>query len=594
MSNSPIPGRPAADVVADEDEAVDAAATTPPPAKRPRGGQCQPWSQRRSEFLALIGDKYPHFSLDEAFAEEAWPDLVKGKDSRITGKCARCAVAVSASIAHIMGKQGLPKCKTESCRHATQAAAPAENVAVARGEEGGGWQADDSEPRPKLNHNSDFKVVMDFFATYHPTVRLAARLRCHAGWESSIVSQASVIEATCTLCGAERACAAQNILFNGQGFCRPCKILTSGLEDAMRLYRHANVAISNPHMAAESAKSQRYLHVDLECLNRGCGWKGVQSVRYHKVLRNRDPTLIINPCKKCNDVLPWKGEAGFGAFLQILEHYKETRFYTSAITLSQWLQRVENQNSLVRIRCVLCDETRDVRLSNFQQGGSVGCGCLRSAVAFEAELTRLLPHARVRAEVSLKDATGTFDFVMLRDRAEYLQTCHDFGVGAAQEIPLIAFELDGPQHFSLVIYGYPNEEIGKRDFCKDLTSCEAGVTLIRLQQRSLWREAASSARLHLDPPSPSSWKEYLRSALAFALQRPGGRIICEDAPNYVDDRGSAYARLREGTALAGVVRDPALGQGVIRRLAADHIPRSRRLNPATFEAGVSAAAHTDL
>ena len=111
------------------------------------------------------------------------------------------------------------------------------------------------------------------------------------------------------------------------------------------------------------------------------------------------------------------------------------------------------------------------------------------------------------------------------------------------QIPRIAFELDGRQHFSLVIYGDRNEEIGRRDFDKDLTACEAGITAIRLQQHSLWQEAAASARQHLAPsPQPPSRKEYLGSALAYALQLPGGRIIYEDAPNYVGGCGSGSVR----------------------------------------------------
>ena len=516
-----------------------------------------PWSKKRFLFVQHITKEYPDFTMDETFNEEAWPKLVKGKDSRITGKCCRCGVANGGSIAHIMGKQGLPKCKTAACREP-----PSEALAQVDNEEGEEGADEQEVTRPKLTHNANFDVVMDFFKTYHPSMQLAAHLRTLQGWEANIVTQSSVIEATCTLCGSVCKCAAQNILFNGQGFCRSCKVLTRGWEEALRIYKHAAAAITNPHMAQEGS-GQRYLHVDVECLNAGCGWKGEQSVRYHKMLHKKDPTALISPCKKCNSVVPWKGEGGYHNLLAILEHYSETRFYKMVLDLPQWLHCVINCNSKVPIQCAICDEVREVRLSSIQQGSSVGCGCLRAVLAFEAELKRLLPGIEVKSEVKIKDTSGTFDFAVFVGTPEdnsrsYLDICGCLGLNPAPTTPRIVFEHDGRQHFDLSIYGEKNVEIGKRDLFKDLYACKEGITVIRVQQTSVWKD-------------DSPWKEFLKSAIAYALVNPGGRIICEDAPNYVD--AGEYVRFRAGTALSEVTRSACLQHGVLREFHPEKVDK---------------------
>jgi hypothetical protein len=547
-------GRPEKRLRGVELEAPSSSSAAPPPpavpaqAEEPSGGRNTPWSKKYAYFAKHLQEKYPDFKLDDTFSEEAWPELAKnGKDSKITGSCRRCGAPNGGSISNIMGKQGLAKCKTSACRTVVVEAAAVPIEVDAEEEE-------QVTPRPKLNHNSNYDEIVEFFKIHHPSVRLAAKLSTRVGWDESIVSQTSMIEVTCTLCNRVCQCSSQNILFNGQGFCRPCKVLARGWEDAARVYRHAAAVISNPHMAQEGS-GQRHLHVDVECLNADCGWKGKQSVRYHKLLHKKNPAAIISPCKRCNQVVPWKGEAGYKNILSVLERFKETRFYKMVLDLPQWVELVQNLNTKIPICCALCDEVREVRISSIQQGGSVGCGCLRSSVAFEAELRKLLRGADVTSEVKVKQTTGTFDFAVLIEedadahRSAYLRVCHELDLQPAATTPRIVFELDGRQHFSLIIYGDRNEEIGKRDLFKDLYACKENITVVRMQQASVWQEG-------------SQWKEYLKSAVMYALSNPGGRVVCEDAPNYIET--SEYVRFREGTALSEVTRDAALQYGAIR------------------------------
>jgi len=527
-----------------------------PPAAT-RGGK-NPWKKRRSEFVSVLSTKYPNFEMDPTLDEAGWLSTVKGKDTRITGTCRLCNSPNSATIAHITGNQGLPKCKGRCF----QETALQEDQAEADSDVTESRPRDDSndiieeEERPKLTHRSDFEAVMSFMETYHPHARLRSDLMTREGWEASITCQTSLILVTCTLCRSSRGASCQNILYNGQGFCQPCALLQTGYKKAIAVLGGL-VRISNPHMRPQgSGNGQRYCHVDVECMVKGCGWKATLCTKSYTGILKKNPNAKIVPCKRCNKVEPWSTLEGFYNFQKILDYYQDTRFYKPVLGVEDWVQKVKNHNSKVPIQCAICDEIREVRLSSIQQGGSVGCGCFRSSHALEAELAKLLPSVHIQREVKVKgglalDFAYFFDVDAEESRTQYQQACQDLDVTPVERQVKIGIELDGRQHFSWIIFSEPNEQIGLRDYNKDIAACESETTLIRLKQTSVWNNA-------------SHWKDFLRAALVYACSVPGGRIICEDSPDYTTS--SNYASLRSSGPLSKLVRSEKLSHGVIREL----------------------------
>jgi len=529
---------------------ASSSSTKPEVGQGSKAGGHNVWSKRRAEFVDILESKYPNFEMDSSFDEAGWPALVKVKDARITGFCKACRIPNGASLANIVGAQGLPKCKSIACLAASLA--PSSTPTDPRDVD----EAEVEAARPKLAHRSDFDEIMAFIEEYHPHVRLTADLKTRSGWENAIKNQESPIEVTCLLCGSRRKCSSQNILYNGQGFCLSCTSLETGYKRAIAIIGGL-VRITNPHMRPEgSGQGQNYCHVDVECLKKGCGWKGTLCTRKYTGMLKKDPRAKIIACKRCNKVEPWGSEEGYTNFLSILEFYRETRFYKAALELPQWVQTVRNNKSIVPVQCTICDEIREVRISSIQQGGSVGCGCLRSSSILEAELAKILPNVNGCPEVKLQgglkmDFAYFFDDDPSSNMQGYLRACSDLGVEPLSSPVKIGIELDGRQHFSWVIYSEVNEQIGLRDFKKDVFSCETGVTLIRLQQTSVWEN------------SPD-WRAFLRGALKYALSTPGGRVLCEDAPNYT--HSSEYARMRASGKLSRIDRSPMLPRGIIREL----------------------------
>ena len=523
-----------------------------------RGGN-NPWSKRRSEFLDILSSKYPSFELDSTFDEEGWLTLVKGKDTRLTGKCKICHTPNGASISNMLGSQGLPKCKGSGCSTSASLPGPkmeSEVLDAALIGDDASEEEEEEEMRPKLNHHSDFEAVMAFMETYHPHVRLRGDLMTPLGWKAAIQTQTSSIEVTCLLCDQVRSASSQNILYNGQGFCQACTRLQTGYRKAVAVLSGL-LRISNPHMRSQgTGQGQRYCHVDVECMVKDCGWKDTLCTRSYAGILKKDPQAKIIPCKRCNKVEPWRTLAGFHNFQRVLEYYQETRFYRSVLDADSWLQKVTNKKSKVPIQCAICDEIREVRLSSIQQGGSVGCGCLRSSYALEAELLKIIPSVNIHREVKLigglkMDFAYFFDEDANGSRSQYLKACQDLKIQPSSGKVKIGIELDGRQHFSWVIFSEPNEQIGLRDFHKDVAACESGTTLIRLQQISVWEDAPH-------------WKDFLRSALMYAISTPGGRIICEDSPNYT--HASKYADMRSSGCLSTLRRSEKIAYGVIREL----------------------------
>jgi len=485
---------------------------------------------------------YPNFQIDDSFSEEAWASLITGKDSRVTGSCRLCGTTFGGSIAHIMGQQGLPRCPNAACethgRLQVEADEPIDD-------------ADQEAPEPAPPrmlaevYKNDFHAVMIRFARYFPDVRLSDDLMTEEGWKASIRSSTSDIQVTCLKCNTIKVCKAGNTIGAGQGFCHECRFFESSFRKAIKSYG-GQFIVMNPHMAPEGdGEGQNYLHIDVECLS--CSWTGTISTRSQ------------SKCKRCNKTERWSGEVGYGNFMKLISHYKDTRFYKPVLTLAQWKQQVKNNNTQVPIQCALCDETREVRLSNIQQGGSVGCGCVRSVVAFEDELKKILPSVSIFSEVSLQNLLGgkLLDFAIFVDscatanRRQYLMACKDIEITPMEQTPRIAFEVDGRQHFTGIIYGAPNPAISERDLEKDLIACEKGYTLIRIQQMSIWKA------------SPH-WRDYVKSAISYAMMHPeGGQILCEDVDDYISE--SVYAIAHEGTSLAEVFRTPALLHGIVRK-----------------------------
>ena len=539
---------------------VSVEALTPVPDPVPvaagaRGGN-NPWSKRRAELVEILSSKYPSFELDAVFDEAGWGELVKGKDTRITGKCKICQTPNGASISKIAGIQGLPKCKEPCCtasRLLPDSQVQPELLDLDAIDDDA---SEEEEVRPKLNHRSYFEEVMAFMEIYHPHVRLRGDLMTPLGWKAAIQTQTSSIEVTCLLCDQVRSASSQNILYNGQGFCQACTRLQTGYKKAVGVLSGL-LRISNPHMRSQgTGQGQRYCHVDVECMVKDCGWKDTLCTRSYAGILKKDPQAKIIPCKRCNKVEPWRTLAGFHNFQRILEFYQETRFYKPVLDADSWLQKVTNLKSKVPIQCAICNEIREVRLSNIQQGGSVGCGCLRSSYALEAELLKIFPSVKIRREVKLigglkMDFAYFFDEDASVSRLQYLKACQDLKILPSSENVKIGIELDGPQHFSWVIFSEPNEQIGLRDFHKDVAACESGTTLIRVQQMSVWENAPH-------------WKDFLRSALMYAVSTPGGRVICEDNPNYT--HSSKYADMRSSGSLSILRRCEKIAHGVIREM----------------------------
>jgi ribosomal protein S26 len=289
-----------------------------------------------------------------------------------------------------------------------------------------------------------------------------------------------------------------------------------------------------------------------------CGWKGTLCTRAYAGILKKNPQAKIVPCKKCNNVEPWRSAAGFQNFLRVLEFYQETRYYKAAITLEEWLQKVVNLKSKVPVQCAICDEIREVRISNIQQGASVGCGCFRSSYALEAELAKIIPSVIVRREVKLHgglkmDFAYFFEGNSVINQEQYQKACHDLRVVPQTQPVKIGIELDGRQHFSGIIFSEHNEQIGLRDLKKDAIACESNVSLIRLQQTSVWENVPY-------------WKDFLREALTYAVSHSGGRVLCEDVANYTES--GQYASMRSSGKLSTLRRSEKLPHGVIRELMA--------------------------
>jgi hypothetical protein len=517
-----------------------------------RGGN-HPWSKRRDDFLQILSSKYPNFELDISFDEDGWSVHVKGKDSRVSGICKVCKTANSATVSHIIGTQGLPKCKGQLCRD-LDLKGPHQNPEIESIED----EEEYEELKPKLNHHSDFDDVMSFMEKYHPHIRLRGNLMTRSGWEEAIKSQDSAIDVTCLLCGENRKSSSQNILYNGQGFCTFCTRLQTGYKKALAVL-DGLVRLSNPHMRSQAdGPGQRYCHVDVECMIKDCGWKGTLCTRAYAGILKKNPQAKIVPCKKCNNVEPWRSAAGFQNFLRVLEFYQETRYYKAAITLEEWLQKVVNLKSKVPVQCAICDEIREVRISNIQQGASVGCGCFRSSYALEAELAKIIPSVIVRREVKLHgglkmDFAYFFEGNSVINQEQYQKACHDLRVVPQTQPVKIGIELDGRQHFSGIIFSEHNEQIGLRDLKKDAIACESNVSLIRLQQTSVWENVPY-------------WKDFLREALTYAVSHSGGRVLCEDVANYTES--GQYASMRSSGKLSTLRRSEKLPHGVIRELMA--------------------------
>ena len=528
-----------------------------PDAAGARGGN-NPWNKRRSELVEILSSKYPSFELDVMFDEAGWGQLVKGKDTRLTGKCKVCQTPNGASISKIVGSQGLPKCKEPGCAMS----GPLTDTQVqpelldSNAVDDDASEEEEEEVRPKLNHRSDFEEVMSFMEIYHPHVRLRGDLMTALGWKAAIQTQTSSIEVTCLLCEQVRSASSQNILYNGQGFCQACTRLQTGYRKAVGVLSGL-LRISNPHMRSQgTGQGQRYCHVDVECMVKDCDWKDTLCTRSYAGILKKDPQAKIIPCKRCNKVEPWKTLAGFHNFQRVLEYYQETRFYKAVLDADSWLQKVTNLKNKVPIQCAICDEIREVRLSNIQQGESVGCGCLRSSYALEAELLKIIPSVKIHREVKLigglkMDFAYFFDEDANGSRSQYLKACQDLKIQPSSGKAKIGIELDGRQHFSWVIFSEPNEQIGLRDFNKDKAACESGTTLIRLQQMSVWGDAPH-------------WKDFLRSAVMYAISTPGGRIICEDSPNYT--HSSKYADMRSSGCLSTLRLSDEIAYGVIREM----------------------------
>ena len=518
---------------------------------RSQGRRSVAWGSRRAEFVRFVADKYPDFVLSGDFDEEHWPQRVQTRDAVVYGTCMVCAEDLRGSVHHITGAQGLPKCRSETCREAR-----APQMAAARATM---LQARPQLPqRPRLNPQAcSFDAAMEHMKTYYPTVKLAAHLMTRDGWYLNVGMKPQAqayLEGSCTLCGLEKRVSAINILGAGQGFCRTCGMEERGLERVAHLYGDL-VHVSDPHMAQENGKGQRVLHVHLQCLRVGCGWSGVISTRHHEYAARQFPDKPIVGCKRCTQVIPWKGQQGYENMRDcVMAFFADTRFYQLACTLEWWTENVENCNTKVPIRCTLCDAMCEVRISSVQQGGSVGCGCPRSVVRFEQELRSIMPGVTLRKEASFL-STKRFDFALFYDedyaknRAEYEAICQLFGVVPHLQVPRIAFELDGPQHFTLLFDGIYKPMAGILDLEKELLGCQRGYTIIRMEQQSIW---------DMHP----AWPDFLRGAIALALREPGGRVLCEDTPHYTTE--GSYVRLHEDTPLAEVARRGDFEGGVIR------------------------------
>ena len=181
---------------------------------------------------------------------------------------------------------------------------------------------------------------------------------------------------------------------------------------------------------------------------------------------------------------------------------------------------------------------------------------MRSSYALEAELLKILPSVEVQREVKIQGGLAV-DFSCFSTENEemnqthYQKACQALNVTPSDPRTKIGIELDGRQHFTWVIFSEPNEQIGVRDYNKDIAACESGITLIRVQQESIWGNAPH-------------WKEFLRAALFHALSDPGGRIICEDCPNYTTSGN--YAAMRSSGPLSKIDRSEIVPYGIIRRL----------------------------
>ncbi len=232
-----------------------------------------------------------------------------------------------------------------------------------------------------------------------PKVQLDQRFCAEEGWRDAVgkAKGSTILTGKCKGCGVELAGAIFNVLKNTahQNFGAPsgrpcvCRFLDKARETAAQLL-DAKQRILRMEMKEEdwgNPQSQSYVYTQ-------CGECGMECCTLVRLLETSAPACW------CGNNAPWRGVQGYEHLLEIVAKYEETRFYATAFDKDWWLERVENNNSKIPMRCTLCNETvREIRLSSIQQGMSVGCKCkLHGMSTLQRWLGEALPNVKVQPE----------------------------------------------------------------------------------------------------------------------------------------------------------------------------------------------------
>jgi len=560
------------------------------PAK-PRGGQCLAWKQRQPEALAKLAELFPTIRLRPEYADpERWQELVKGKDSKIEGNCSRCGKEVRASLHNLLSSgQGfkncrcnpLPKIQTRQELRAAREEAVLHPSAILEGIQSRAFSSEelghpvpvtsgeagaeraattavsDDEAKEGRQDASAGKLggwidrqqeFVELMRSRFPHVRLDESFQDPDGWAECLGKQKHTnvkISATCSGCGERLSALLQNLVktkYQGFGASNgvPCKchVKATALAKArQRLPANHQILHVELRETSESKKVQNCTFVITKCTT--C----------QKECKTKVKTLLATkgPACWCSGNAPWKGEGGYQHMISILTERKDSRHYEAAFDLAWWIENVSNINSVVPLRCTLCAETvRCIRVSNIQNGTSVGCQCrLHGASTLRNFLRQAFPDATLSEEVFtlVSPETGRTlkgDFALFQNadtrQSDLAHICQVLGLDEARATSRsIVVELDGDAHFSERFDGHYKPRYARNDLLKEERVLKDGGTIIRLTQRSIMWSS----------PGGVPWKDFLKLSVAHALTRgDGGCVLHQDLPCYTTWEESAYVRER--------------------------------------------------
>ena len=467
--------------------------------KRRVGGQCAPWSERRQEAMSKLEHLFPTVVFNREYYDETkWRRFVQGKNSKVMGQCQQCQTNVCASLHNLLTSgQGFKNCRCNPLAkdHITQerrldrriepAGRPRISTAIdAEQREAGGATTSpraaalDSDDVNDANASSapaeravmrglqgswalrfnDFQQLMGERFSH---IQLDDRFAREELWASSLGKTPTMakITGTCGVCGVPVSALLLNLVkaqYQGFGTAAgvPCKCHIKAVafnKARLRLPDHQKLLRIELQETTNRKKVQNCSFAVTHCSQ--CGMQCRTQVKV--LLSTRGPAC------QCSNMASWAGEDGYTRMMSLLSKHADTRHYEAAFDMKWWMTNVMSANTQVPLRCTICSQTvRNIRISNIQQGTSVGCNCqLHGQSSLAAFLVELFPQAPARQEVPVvrNPATGRElrgDFALLKTietrDAELSHICDVLELDSeSAHVKHIVLELDGDAHFYL-------------------------------------------------------------------------------------------------------------------------------------------------